>query len=202
VATLKASSTSHIRHFLPLSVATQSSHGTVCLAVRSGGNTSKKHEAIYNRKWRKSEKVLYTSHATLWYRRSRGRWQCDVTDWGASRTVLENGECRFIKWILYSSRTLRLTRHVLFGPTVRPNHRFTNRPFCILQTFNNIFLYGHFNIILPFTATSPKCSNHIKFSNKNLSARLVSPCPLQARLFTSPHLLPFSNMTQNVQIMT
>lgn len=91
--TLKVSSTGHIRHFLLPSVVTESSHGTICLAVRSGGITSTKHEAIYNRKWKKSEKVLYTSHATLWYRRSRGRWQRDVIDWGASKTVLGNGEC-------------------------------------------------------------------------------------------------------------
>jgi len=68
------------------------------------------------------------------------------------------------------------------------------RPFCTLQTFNNIFLYGHFNIILPSTATSPKCSNHIKFPNYNLSAFLVSPCLLHAHLFTSP---PFTPLQQH-----
>ena len=61
---------------------------------------------------------------------------------------------------------------------IRTN-RLTNRPFCTLQTFQ----LQH--IILPSTATSPKCSNHIKFSNKNLSGHLVSPSLQHARLFTS-----------------
>ena len=60
-----------------------------------------------NRKWRKSEKVLHTKQATLWYRRSRGRWQRDVTDWAESRTVLGNGECTFSKM-----RMIKATEHL------------------------------------------------------------------------------------------
>jgi len=130
VATLKLSSAGHIRHFLLPSVVTESSHGTICLAVRSGGITSTKHEAIYNRKWKKGEKVLYTSHATLWYRRSRGRWHCDVIDWG----VIEDcsGE-----WWVYVYQDYPLKQHNSRLDMICPIRTnvwrcCTNRPFCTL----------------------------------------------------------------------